>query len=281
MKKFRGIIFVIVSCQSFSDLFSRVLFSFLLPLLAAPLPPLFWTPFRPVSALFCRAKGTAQILERGSFRMHLSTKFGKEIPSRNLREKGQFCLCRLIPGLLMEFLWGVHQGELDQCFRVAWFLCHAEERALVLGGNAGRLLVSLAWLSEDLSIAHTETLIWCIRGAFPPCGGQNRVDLSFFPCFTVFGGPKIPRWWKNHKKCHCHTPSHVPQMLAKTRTWEQCPHMLAGKAREKWQIDPMLIYIPPLWSPTKALPIPNKVSLNAALWCSENPSIGWTRSRIA
>ena len=30
---------------------------------------------------------TAQILERGSFRMNLSTKFGKEIPSRNLRKK--------------------------------------------------------------------------------------------------------------------------------------------------------------------------------------------------
>ena len=42
------------------------------------------------SALFCRVKGTAQSLERGSFSMDLSTKSGKEIPSRNLREKGQF-----------------------------------------------------------------------------------------------------------------------------------------------------------------------------------------------
>ena len=40
------------------------------------------------SALFCREKGTAQILERSSFRVDLSTKVGKEIPSRNLREKG-------------------------------------------------------------------------------------------------------------------------------------------------------------------------------------------------
>ena len=39
------------------------------------------------SALFCREKGTVQSLERGSSGMHLSTKFGKEIPSRNLREK--------------------------------------------------------------------------------------------------------------------------------------------------------------------------------------------------
>ena len=34
-----------------------------------------------------RAKGTVQSLERGSSGMDLSTKFGKEIPSRNLREK--------------------------------------------------------------------------------------------------------------------------------------------------------------------------------------------------
>ena len=38
------------------------------------------------SALFCRERGTAQSLERGIFRMDLSTKFGKEIPFRNLRE---------------------------------------------------------------------------------------------------------------------------------------------------------------------------------------------------
>ena len=51
-------------------------------------------------------------------------------------------------------------------------------------------------------------------------GGQNRVDLSFcvFPCFAVFGGLKISRCWeKQHEKCHCHTPSCVPQMLVKTR----------------------------------------------------------------
>ena len=66
-----------------------------------PFCPLCWPPLSPPpfsghlfalcspskSALFCRAKGTAQILGRGTFRTHLSTKFGKEIPSRNLREK--------------------------------------------------------------------------------------------------------------------------------------------------------------------------------------------------
>ena len=70
-----------------------------------PFCPLCWPPlFLPSSrhifallspsknALFCRAKGTVQSLERGSFRMPLSTKFGKEIPSRNLREKKSVCV---------------------------------------------------------------------------------------------------------------------------------------------------------------------------------------------
>ena len=65
-----------------------------------PFCPLSWPPlFLPFSrhifalfspsqsALFCREKCTAQSLERGSSGMDLSTKFGKEIPSRNLREK--------------------------------------------------------------------------------------------------------------------------------------------------------------------------------------------------
>ena len=60
-----------------------VLFSFL-PLCWPPhLPPVFLVTFLPLSpspsksALFCTAKGTAQSLVRGSFRMDLSTKFGK------------------------------------------------------------------------------------------------------------------------------------------------------------------------------------------------------------
>ena len=51
-----------------------------------------------------------------------------------------------------------------------------------------------------------------------PCGEVTRVDLSFcvFPCFAVFGVPKIPRCWgKQHGKCHCHTRFCVPQMLVK------------------------------------------------------------------
>ena len=74
-----------------TDLFSRVLFFLFCPLCWPPLfSPLFSAPFCPClplkSALFCREKGTEQSLERGSFRTDLSPKFGKEIPSRNLRE---------------------------------------------------------------------------------------------------------------------------------------------------------------------------------------------------
>ena len=73
-----------------SDLFSRALVSIFCPLC--------WPPSK--SALFCRAKGTAQILEMGTFRMDLSTKFGKEIPSRNLREEGSLGGARVTQKLL-------------------------------------------------------------------------------------------------------------------------------------------------------------------------------------
>ena len=51
-------------------------------------------------------------------------------------------------------------------------------------------------------------------------GGLNWVNVSFcvFPCFAVFGSPKIPNGWeKQHEKCHCHTPFCVPHMRVKTR----------------------------------------------------------------
>ena len=64
-----------------------------------PLPLLISAPFRPFPPrkAHCsverqaqhRAWRGAQSLARGSFGMDLSTKFGKEIPSRNLREKSQ------------------------------------------------------------------------------------------------------------------------------------------------------------------------------------------------
>ena len=48
---------------------------------------------------------------------------------------------------------------------------------------------------------------------------QGRFVILCFPCFTVFRGLKIPRYWeKQHEKCRCHTPFCAPQMLVKTRT---------------------------------------------------------------
>ena len=68
-----------------------------------PFCPLCWPPlslpfsgrlfalFSPSkSALFCREKGTTQSLERGSFRIDLSRKFGKEFFPEICVEKGQF-----------------------------------------------------------------------------------------------------------------------------------------------------------------------------------------------
>ena len=70
---------------------------------------------------------------------------------------------------------------------------------------------------------------------------KGRFVILRVPLFYSIWGLKIPRRWeKQHEKCHCHTPSCVPQMLAKVRTWEQCPQMLAGKTRAKWQLDPFL-----------------------------------------
>ena len=87
-------LFALFAGHPFSPLFSRHLF----------------TPFSPLeSALFCRAKGTAQSLERGTFRMDLSPKFGKETPSRNLRKRRSGKekthkhkhkqICGIVPGL--------------------------------------------------------------------------------------------------------------------------------------------------------------------------------------
>ena len=64
--------------------FSRPLFAFLSPL---------------KSALFCRGQGTAQSLERDNSGMHHSAKFGKEFPSRNLREKRSVMFTLLGDGL--------------------------------------------------------------------------------------------------------------------------------------------------------------------------------------
>ena len=67
-------------------------------------------------------------------------------------------------------------------------------------------------------------------------------------------------------------------MLVKPRTWEQCPHMLAGKARGKWQIDPIL---PIYWGGGvyhpfhgKGKPINKRISAGHPLVCV--PSVPWT-----
>ena len=91
------------------DLFSRVLFFLFAPFAGGPLFPRFsqhiFALFSPSkSALCCRAKGTAHSLKRGNFRMDLSTKFGKEIPSRNLRAK-RSVLGFLLPGTRPELLF--------------------------------------------------------------------------------------------------------------------------------------------------------------------------------
>ena len=68
--------------------------------------------------------------------------------------------------------------------------------------------------------------------------------FAFSLVLQCLGGLKIARCWeKQHEKCHYHAPFCVPQMLVKTRTWEQCPRMPAGQARGKWQIDPIFAHI--------------------------------------
>ena len=105
------------------DLFSRIL--------PPSWPPLFlpfsqdlFALFSPSkTALFCRAKCTLQSLERGRFRMDLSTKFGKEIPSQNLREK---CRALMPGGALMGRLsgnnpcWGVPGNAIDRQEIAEW-----------------------------------------------------------------------------------------------------------------------------------------------------------------
>ena len=60
--------------------------------------------------------------------------------------------------------------------------------------------------------------------------------------FTVFGGPRITRGWerKTARKVSLSHPFLRPHMLVKTLICEECPHLLADKAREKRQIDPIL-----------------------------------------
>ena len=78
----------------------------------------------------------------------------------------------------------------------------------------------------------------CTRGRVK----QGRFVILRFPLFcSVWGSQDTQMLGKTARKVSLPHPFFcVPQMLVKTRTWEQCPHMLAGKARGKWQIDPIL-----------------------------------------
>ena len=82
-----------------------------------PFYPFYWPPlllsfsrhffalFSPTkSALFCRAEGAPQSLERDGFRTDLSADFGKEIPSRNLRKKRSVFFRPQIGGIHIDLL---------------------------------------------------------------------------------------------------------------------------------------------------------------------------------
>ena len=90
------------------------LVSCLPPLLATPLPRLFLAPFRPFPPLlFCRARGMAQSLERGSFRVDLSTNVGKELPAYEQRRVDLATFRALLAGT-----WGHCPQVL--CFTIVW-----------------------------------------------------------------------------------------------------------------------------------------------------------------
>ena len=70
------------------------------------------------------------------------------------------------------------------------------------------------------------------------CGGVRKGSICHFAFSLVLqclGVPRYPDAGKNSTKSVIVTPPLFvcPQMLVKIRTSEQCPHMLAGKAREK------------------------------------------------
>ena len=82
------------------------------------------------------------------------------------------------------------------------------------------------------------------RGGGGGVGGQTRVDLAtlaFFPVFCrVFWARKRRKSHENPLKCwrgqetiwQLFSFSGVSQTIVKQSTWEQCPQVLAGKARK-------------------------------------------------
>ena len=103
----------------------------------------------------------------------------------------------------------------------------------------------------------TEKGLWwvtCLKCSisFEKCQSQ-REFLIFFSIFgplglfyCVWGSQDTQMLGNNGTKSVIATPFCAPQMLVKPRTWEQCPRMLADKAQEKRQIDPILCMY---WTP--------------------------------
>ena len=70
-------------------------------------------------------EGAQHRARKGSFRMDLSTKFGKEIPSRNLRKKGQLRLKALIDSVSVRFK-NAHVEKMPLNIHMQWNACVSE-----------------------------------------------------------------------------------------------------------------------------------------------------------
>ena len=73
---------------------------------------------------------------------------------------------------------------------------------------------------------------------------EDSVDLSFLGGFlrvySIWGSQNNQRLGKTARKVPLSHPFLRPQMLVRTLICEERPHLLADKAREKRQIDPIL-----------------------------------------
>ena len=80
-------------------------------------------------------------------------------------------------------------------------------------------------------------------------GKRGSICPFAFPLFySILGFQDAQMLGKTAPKVSLSNPFRVPQVLVNTRTWEQCPQMLAGKARGKWQKSTPFICPYTLWS---------------------------------
>ena len=109
------------------------------------------------------------------------------------------------------------------------------ETLLPSGGSVARN-ESLAAISKRCSVPPF------LQGK--PCGRAKQgrfVIFAFSLVLQCLGFPNYPDAGKNStKNLTVTTLFCAHQMLVEARIWEQCPHMLAGEAQGKWQIDPSL-----------------------------------------